>query len=357
MSEALLDDLLALASVPAPTFAEEPRLAWLEKRLADVPGRRERDAAGNLLWRFGSGPIRLLILAHVDTVFPLDVPLSFESRDGRITGPGIGDNVAAIVAVVHALSALLTRGEQGACVVAFTVGEEGLGNLRGARTACAELRPAYAIAVEGHGLEHVLVDAVGSVRLQARVTGPGGHSWEDRGTPSAIHACLRLGESLLALDAPDAPVNIGLVSGGQSINSIASIAELAVEKRSLDEVKLERFAAAARALVLEPPLVLSVEEVGRRPAGRLDRDHPLLSTVRGVRGSLGLPDVLGAGSTDANAALALGIPALTLGVAHGGQMHTPQEWLDEASLETGLRQLERVFESLLTPLDELDEAG
>lgn len=340
-------ELLELAAIPAPTFAEERRLAWLEDRLAAESGQRERDGAGNLVWSFGEGPLRLLVLAHVDTVFPESVPLVFEARNDRLTGPGIGDNAAAVVAVVHAVSTLLTGGEVAAGAIAFTVGEEGLGNLAGAHEACERLRPPAVIAVEGHGLDEVIVDAVGSVRLRLRVTGPGGHSWLDRGTPSAIHALIALGSELTALGGPAAPVNVGLVSGGQSINSIAAEAELVAELRSLEQEALERFEELVGRLSVEAPLELGTEVVGRRPAGRLDRADPLLATVRRARASLGLPDHLGAGSTDANAALGRGIPALTLGVGRGGGMHTPDEWLDAPSLELGTRQLVAVLEALL----------
>jgi acetylornithine deacetylase/succinyl-diaminopimelate desuccinylase-like protein len=203
------------------------------------------------------------------------------------------------------------------------------------------------IAVEGHGLERVLVDAVGSVRLRVTVTGPGGHSWENRGRPSAIHALLHLGAKLASLGSREAPVNVGLISGGQSVNTIAAEAELLVEIRSLREAELNRFAADVNMLAVEAPLTLCVEQVGRRPAGQLDRSARLLTIVREVRDRLGLPDQLGAGSTDANAALARGIPALTLGVARGGSMHTVAEWLEESSLTIGRRQLEAVLDALL----------
>jgi acetylornithine deacetylase/succinyl-diaminopimelate desuccinylase-like protein len=349
VTDALLRDLLELAAVPAPTFAEDARAAWLERRLERGPGRLERDAAGNLLWRWGEGRPRLLLLAHLDTVFPVDVPLQFERDGPRLVGPGIGDNAAAVVAVVHGVSALLRREPVAPGAVAFTVGEEGLGDLRGARAACEALHPEAAVAVEGHGLDEVLVDAVGSLRARVRVTGPGGHSWSDRGAPSAIHALLELGTALLARDEPDAPVNVGLVSGGQSINSIAPDAELVVEQRALDEPTLAKFEALLGLLAVEPPLAVSTELVGRRPAGRLDRAEPLLAAVRRVRAELGLADALGAGSTDANAALAAGIPALTLGVARGGAMHTRGEWIDADSLDQGLRQLEAVLAALLVP--------
>ena len=106
-------------------------------------------------------------------------------------------------------------------------------------------------------------------------------------------------------------MNVGLVSGGRSVNTIADEAELTVEARALAEDVLERFAKRLAGLDVGPPLRLDVEIIGRRPAGQLDRGSPLLETVRAVREELGLPDALGKGSTDANAALAAGIPGLT----------------------------------------------
>jgi acetylornithine deacetylase/succinyl-diaminopimelate desuccinylase-like protein len=100
-------------------------------------------------------------------------------------------------------------------------------------------------------------------------------------------------------------------------------------------------------LTVEPPLTLEVEILGRRPAGRLDRRQPLLATVRRVRERLGLPDELVAASTDANAALAAGIPALCLGCAQGGEMHTPGEYIEITSLAAGREQLRSVLAELL----------
>jgi acetylornithine deacetylase/succinyl-diaminopimelate desuccinylase-like protein len=336
-----------LAQIPAPTFAEEPRLAWVEEQLAAAPGHVRRDGAGNVVWSWGDGAPRLLLLVHVDTVFPAETPLEVRSLGGRLVGPGIGDNAAAVVATLDAVSAVLASGCPEPGAVAFTVGEEGLGNLRGAREACAALRPACAIAVEGQGIERVIVDAVGSIRARVAVSGPGGHSWVDRGSPSAIHALLELGASLVARSTRDVPVNVGLIGGGRSVNAIADAAELTVEARALDEAELEAFTRSLASLKLEAPLAVDVEVLGRRGAGRLDREHELLAAVREVRFELGLPDELGQGSTDANAALALGIPALTLGVSLGSGMHSLEEWIDVESLALGRDQLERVVRRLL----------
>ena len=342
----LLRDLVELAAIPAPTGREGARLDWLERRLAAATGTRERDAAGNLVWRLGEGRPALALLAHVDTVFGADVPHDPVERDGWLHGPGIGDNTAAVVVAVNVVEAIAGEVSRPLAVV-FTVGEEGLGNLRGALHACAELRPEAAIALEGHGVEMVRVDAVGSTRARLLVTGPGGHSWWDRGRPSAVHALVVLVDDLLAEPAPDVAVNVGTIAGGEAVNAIAARAEAVVEARSLEEAALDAFTDRLGRLSVPQPLALAIEQLGRRPAGQLDRAHPLLRAVREVRKTLGLPDVLGDGSTDANAALALGIPALALGCARGHDMHALTERIELASLAEGAAQLQGVLRRLL----------
>jgi acetylornithine deacetylase/succinyl-diaminopimelate desuccinylase-like protein len=343
----VVTDLVAIAQTPAPTFAETPRLEWLERRLADAPGTRSRDEAGNLVWRWGEGGPRVLVAAHVDNVFDADTDLTVRRAGRTLIGPGVGDNAAAIAVTLNAVESLLAGPPLAPGAVAFTVGEEGLGNLKGARAVTAALAPLLFIAVEGHLLDRLLVDAVGSIRARVSVHGPGGHPWVDRGRQSALHALLAVGQALI--DAPDGDscINIGLASGGRSVNSIADQAELVVECRSLEPSTLERFEAQLAALEVPAPLTLQADVLGNRPAGRLDRNHELLRTVVAVREELGLETLLDAGSTDANAALGNGIPALALGVAHGGEMHTPSEWIDETSLDLGYRQLHTVLERLL----------
>ena len=194
------------------------------------------------------------------------------------------------------------------------------------------------IAVEGHGLDHVVIEHVGSVRARLAVSGPGGHSWRDRGTPSALHAVIGLGDELVAEG-----VNVGRMSGGGAVNAIASAAEMLVELRSLDDGELSAFEARLGELSVAPPLSLECEVVGRRGAGQIGADHPLVRSVIEARRSLGLGNAFGAGSTDANAAAVLGIPAVGIGCASGEGMHTVHERIDLVSLETGVRQLEAVL--------------
>jgi tripeptide aminopeptidase len=349
VSSPLVDDVIALAQVPAPTFAEERRLAWLEERLAEAPGERARDTTGNLIWSWGTGRPRAVVAAHVDTVFPEGTDLTVRIDGDDLVGPGIGDNAAAVVVAVHVVEALLaSRGaELAPGAVAFTVGEEGLGNLRGAEAAVAALEPEAFVAFEGHMLDDVVVDAIGSVRARVSVRGPGGHSWTDRGRPSAIDGLLELAGELRAASTPDAPVNVGTIAGGRSVNTIADAAELMVECRALDAARLHSFAALLDGLALAAPLTIESEVVGRRPAGRLDREAPLLRAVLAVRGRLGLPARLAQASTDANAALAAGVPALCLGASRGASMHTLDERIDATTLPLGAAQLDGVLRAVL----------
>lgn len=333
------EELARFTAVPAPTGSEEARIRWLEERLAGGPGSLERDEVGNLMWRFGGSP-ELLLMAHVDTVFHGLDEIEVVRSDGDLIGPGVGDNAAAVMTVVWTLAGLgpIPAG----LAVAFTVGEEGLGNLRGALHACRSLRPAMAIALEGHGLDEVVTEHVGSTRARLAVSGPGGHSWSDRGTPSAVHALLSIGTGLAMAGA-----NIGRVAGGGAVNAIAAEAELFAERRSLDQSELDEFEAEVAEFTVEPPLSLSYEIVGKRPAGRISRDHRLVQAVVGVRRALGLPDGFGAGSTDANAAAAFEIPSVSIGCTRGSGMHTPGERIELEPLELGCRQLAGVISALL----------
>jgi tripeptide aminopeptidase len=333
-------ELAEFAAIPAPTGSESARLDWLESRLSSSTGTLERDEVGNLIWRFGpSGPPALLLMAHVDTVFAGVDSIEIHRDGDTLVGPGVGDNATAVMTVIWVLDTM--EAVPAGLNVAFTVGEEGLGNLRGALHACRELRPAQAVAVEGHGLDEVVIEHVGSIRARVKVCGPGGHSWSDRGTPSAIHALFTVGERLAGAGA-----NIGTIAGGQAVNAIAADAEMLVDRRSLDQRELDAFEAELVGLSVESPLEVECELVGQRPAGRIEHGHRLVQTVLQVRRSLALPDRFGSGSTDANAAAAFDIPALSIGCTRGSGMHTLEERIELEPLELGCRQLAAVIGAL-----------
>jgi tripeptide aminopeptidase len=354
---AIAADAVVLAELDGGTGRERVRIDWLLQRLHAAPGDRHVDGAGNLVWTFGPPPYRLAVLVHVDDVFGEATARGVTQRDGWLAGPGIGDNaiaVATAVAVAEHGLAELSLAEQLAgpalpVAIVFTVGEEGLGGLRGARHACRELAPEAVLALEGHGCDRVFTDAVGSLRVQITVTGPGGHSWWDRGRPSAAHELVRLLHEMIASAPARRPVNVGLVDGGTGVNAIAARASAAVEWRSTDQAELDRQVARLAGLEVAKGLELLVERLDSRPAGSVPTTHPLVAAIQRARRSVGLPATTADGSTDANAALAAGIPAVALGCCKGENMHAPTERIRADSIVTGARQLRAVLQEVLDP--------
>ena len=347
---AIAADAVTLAELHGGTGHESVRIDWLQRRLAEGPGNRYVDEAGNLVWTFGPRPYRLAVLVHVDDVFGDAAVRGVTERDGWLCGPGIGDNAIAVAtAVAVAERVLALPGGPGPLPVAvvFTVGEEGLGGLRGARHACRELAPEAVLALEGHGSDRVFVTAVGSLRARLTITGPGGHSWWDRGRPSAVHELVRLLQGMIASHPAQLPVNVGLVDGGTGVNAIAAGASATVEWRSTDQAALDRQEAALADLEASPGLRLSVERLDSRPAGSVPLSHPLVAAILRARRSVGLPATTADGSTDANAALAAGIPAVALGCCEGTDMHATTERIRFGSIITGAEQLRAVLGEIL----------
>ena len=125
---AIAADAVALAELPGGTGHEQVRIHWLQRRLRQAPGRRYVDDVGNLVWAFGPPPYRLAVLVHVDDVFGEATVRGVTQRDGWLCGPGIGDNAIAVATAVAVGERTLAEGP---VAVVFTVGEEGLGGLRG----------------------------------------------------------------------------------------------------------------------------------------------------------------------------------------------------------------------------------
>jgi tripeptide aminopeptidase len=372
---AIAADAVALAELPGGTGHEQVRIDWLQERLEHAPGSRYVDRVGNLVWAFGPPPYRLAVLVHVDDVFDEATERGVTRRDGWLCGPGIGDNAIAVATAVAVASCELAGPGLRPVAVVFTVGEEGLGGLRGARHACRELAPEAVLALEGHGCDRVFTDAVGSLRVRFTVTGPGGHSWWDRGRPSAVHELTGLLHAMIASVPAPLTVNVGLVEGGSGVNAIAARASATVEWRATDQTALDRQEAALAGLgpaaaagpgvglgpvtaagpgvgpgpAVAAGLRLSVERLDRRPAGSLPVTHPLVAAVLRARSSIGLPVTTADGSTDANAALAAGIPAVALGCCQGEDMHAPTERIRADSIATGAAQLRAVLAELLEP--------
>ncbi|WP_027459926.1 M20/M25/M40 family metallo-hydrolase [Deinococcus murrayi] len=346
--------LTRIAQTPAPTFDEAERADLMAALWEELGYATERDEVGNVLTRLTppgtEGRPALLLAAHLDTVFPRGTDVTVREEGGKLIGPGVGDNSASLAVLTALLRDL--RGREGELRrplwVAANVAEEGLGDLRGAKHLIATHRERLGafIAVDGY-LGVAVTRAVGVRRYRATFLGPGGHSWGDQ-APSALHALGTAIHDLYALRRPASPrttLNVGLASGGTSVNTIASSAELLLDLRSLDPELLDdldrRAQAALHGAARAVGVGLRLERVGDRPGGDLGA-APLLDLAREAARE-GRTDLrLASSSTDANAAAPHTLPAIALGVYRGGNAHREDEWVQVSSLGPGLRFLARV---------------
>lgn len=332
-----VEDACAICAIPAPTGHEGRRAAWVADQMRAAGLQPAIDDAGSVIARIGPPGDPIVVAAHLDTVFTDLDPITVE-RDGDVLrAPGIGDNSLGVAGLLHlARHASAHAPRARPLVLAATTGEEGFGNLRGALHAVRTLRPAEFVALEGGGAGELVVTGVGSARYAIRVEVPGGHSWRDRDQPSAVHILVGLLADVLA-DAGTASRNVGSIAGGAGINVLAPTAEATVEFRDVDTSRLD---AAARRLSELAGSTVTLEELGRRPGGAVDPGHPLVRDALEATVAAGLERPrLADASTDANAALGAGIPALTVGLCHSRDAHTREESVDVAPLERSLAAL------------------
>ena len=356
---AVVAETIRITEIPAPTFRERTRARHVYDRLEAIGGWSHLaiDGLANVVAvRKGqAGRTRLLLCAHLDTVFP-DAATPVVRSHGVLTGRGVGDNslgVAAMLGVAEVMQATKVTGV-GDLIFAANVGEEGRGDLRGARRLVKD----YAnnidamIAIEGHALNRVQTQAVASLRYEVSVETEGGHSWSAYGRKNAIALLAR---AIVALEplmpdpaaTPKTSMNVGVIRGGRSVNTIAPDAVLELDIRSVEPANVEALLHDARLAMraaVGDGAEVKFKRIGARPGGSMSVDSPLLQAVLGVRNDLGLPEPeFYAGSTDSNAAIGAGFPTTCIGVTTGGEAHTPREWINTAPIKQGVPYLGRAI--------------
>ena len=344
-----LQEQKRITEIPAPPFKEKARADYYLKRFQDLGIEGASiDAEGNVIGlRKGSaGKPKLVISAHLDTVFPEGTDTTVKDKDGVIHAPGIGDDargLAALLSVLQALNANEVR-TVGDLMFVGTVGEEELGNLRGVKALFRDHKDIDGfISVDGLQITRIVNQATGSHRYEIIFKGPGGHSFQEFGLPSATHAMGRAIAKISDLRTPSDPkttFTVGTVRGGTSVNAIAGEARMAVDMRSNATEELLKLEARVLDLVREAvneenkrwnsdKITVEIKMIGDRPAGMVAEDSPIVqATRRAVSAITRAPTVTFAGaSTDSNLAMSLGVPAVTLGGGgEGGNWHSLNEW-------------------------------
>ncbi|MGO8719418.1 MAG: M20/M25/M40 family metallo-hydrolase [Acidobacteriaceae bacterium] len=366
-----------VAGTAAPPFGEAARAHWVAERfvalgLEDV----KIDDCGNALgWLRGvaSGVPEeeeavyrpcTLFSAHLDTVFPAEA-IGAPIQDGsRLLIPGASDNCAGITALLGIAAAMHATGLKPASDVLFAcnVGEEGEGNLRGMRHLFRDRQLAsrirFAVVLDGAGTDTIVTQGLGSKRFRVTITGPGGHSWTDAGTPNPILVLANALAEIGRIELPASPRttwNIGHIEGGTSINAIPQQAEARIDTRSTDAAFLLRLEEEIHAAVetavgaanraasesqSRGPIQFAIEPIGERPAAKLPDDAHILTTLRAVDRHLQIQSHTGTASTDANIPLSVGVEAVSLGSGgSGGGVHSLREWFDATGRDLGLRRI------------------
>jgi acetylornithine deacetylase/succinyl-diaminopimelate desuccinylase-like protein len=381
MVKRMIDLAITIQQIPAPTFHEQARAEFVRSRFveAGIPaGEVQLDEAGNVRARVtGEGGGRpAVVSAHLDTVFQMNTELTVVRSAGKVSGAGIGDNALGVAGLFGLLWNLREEEARlpGDLWLVANVGEEGLGNLDGIRAVVDFFeareeahRPCAYVALEGIGLGHLYHRGLGVRRRRITVKTAGGHSWIDSGDPSAVHELMRLGARLAGLvegkgdstgqraaqkgngtALPRTTLNIGVISGGWSVNTIAAEAMLELDLRSegaeaLEALsgEVEREVEAAR-MCAGTGVTIEVEAIGDRPWGELSREHPLVRLCEASLRGVGVRPQLSTGSTDANLPLSRSLPAVALGLTSGGGAHSMREYVNVGPLGKGMEALTRV---------------
>ncbi len=360
----LLDLAVRIQQIPAPTFHEHERARFLHAQfqqlaLQDV----STDPVGNVYARLpGQGDTPpIVISAHSDTVFPRDTDLSVARTPGKIHGPGIGDNSLAVAALPGLVWALRARNATlpGDLWLVANTGEEGLGDLRGMRAVVERFgsAPLAYIVLEGMALGRIYHRGVAVRRYRITAQTHGGHSWVHFGRPSAIHTLAELIVQITALPLPAEPrttLNVGVIHGGTSVNTIAPQASCELDLRSEDSATLQNLLTQLKTLIARfnhnAEITIQTEKIGDRPAGGIPARHPLVRLAQRCLQQQGLEPHLSISSTDANIPLSQGLPAICIGLTTGGDAHTVREYIYTDPLHKGMAQLltliERAFDEL-----------
>ena len=349
-----LADQVRFCEVPAPPFNEAARAELLRRSFIAMQLQNVRiDKAGNVIGdRPGIDPRpRVVMAAHLDTVFPEGTPTTVARSANVLRGPGIGDNcrgLAVLVAIARVMNDAQVR-TPGSVTFVANVGEEGLGDLRGVKALFGDTLRGQIdrfVSIDNAGMS-ISAIAVGSVRYRVTFKGPGGHSFAEFGIPNPANALgravARIAEFRVSSN-PRTTFNVGRIGGGTSVNAIPSEAWMEVDLRSSDAPALAelegRFHRAVDTAVSDenarwgrtPGVTVSKERVGNRPAGSTPSSAPLVQTAYAVAKALGLTAAPSESSSDANLPMSLGIPAIAIGgggVAWGS--HSESEWFDSTN--------------------------
>jgi len=345
-------DHIELTEIEAPPFKEEKRAQYF-KTMLEAAGLTDIqiDEVGNViaLIKGTEGKRTVALDAHLDTVFPEGTDVEVKIKNDTLFAPGIGDDTRGLAMLLTIVKTLIhedMKMKDDVLIIA-SVGEEGLGDLRGVKHIFKDDRPDIDswISIDGGELGRVNNKALGSYRYRVTFEGPGGHSWGAFGLANPHHA---LGDAIqrfvqladqYTMTGPRTSYNVGVIGGGTSVNSIPFSSSMEIDTRSVDPSRLDTLKnllelSVNKALEAQnaikrrgEDLTVTIDMIGNRPSGELSSDLPLIQKSLALTAALGKRPRLTRGSTNANIPISLGIPAVTIGRGGvGAHAHSLDEW-------------------------------
>lgn len=347
-----MKDLILLTEIPAPPFMEEKRGLQFKKMLEEAGADKVWiDEVGNVIaLRKGKTGGRVVALdAHLDTVFPEGTDVTVKMSGDTLKAPGIGDDTRGLAVVIAVLRALEKASVETAADVLLigSVGEEGLGDLRGVKHLFekSDLKIDSWISIDGGEIGRMATGGLGSIRYKATFNGPGGHSWGAFGLANPHHA---LGKAIdifaeeaskFTATGPKVSFNVGRIGGGTSVNSIPFESWMEVDMRSVDPERLKKIDEIFKASMQKgleeynkgvkkgDPLTLDLEVIGLRPSGFQKDELAVIQRSMAAAKYFNAEISTSPGSTNSNIPISLGIPSVTIGRGGiGGGAHSLHEW-------------------------------
>ena len=352
IEEKTIKNHIELTEIEAPPFKEERRAKEFAERLK-LAGIENVwiDSIGNVIgFLKGSvGNKNIAIDAHIDTVFPEGTDVKVRVKNDTLFAPGIGDDTRGLAMILTLAETIKKNNIEPVNNIIFigTVGEEGLGDLRGVRYLFKNKTPKIDswIAIDGGSIGRVNNQALGSYRYEVIFDGPGGHSWGAFGLVNPHHA---LGSGIknfinkaddYTSSGPKTSYNVGVINGGTSVNSIPFKSSMLIDVRSIEPNRLDDmeeilYNSMQEALKEQnemkrsgPDLTLTINKIGNRPSGIVKESVPLIQKTIAATQYMGVEPRLTIGSTDSNIPISLGVPAVTIGRGgDGGGAHSLDEW-------------------------------
>jgi acetylornithine deacetylase/succinyl-diaminopimelate desuccinylase-like protein len=366
-STAIVDEWIRLVEIPAPSTKEQARAKYIRAEMEKLGLTQIRT---DDMWNVsgvrkgtGGGPT-VVFAAHTDTVFPEGTDVKVKREGDILRAPGVGDDTSNLMATLEMFRALNRGGIQTKGDLIFLASTQEELGLLGAKhwLESSGYKPDMFVAVDVSSRQ-VWYGALRITQLKFFYTSPGAHTMESRGVPSPAKAVAKAITALYEIPLPPVatgldsfklPVlNVGMLGGGTVINAVPREAWFTVDLRSLDSATQDSLESA---VVSTAKRIGEQEGVGfrmeRKMAGdyskalpQKDRlNHPLVQTTLAVANYFrkpGTPEIVAqdVGSTDANNAVAMGIPAVAIGATSERMPHRLEEEDDASSIIPGIKSM------------------